>query len=309
MKDLSLFLLKNYLGSKMRKGFKHFCNGPDSTSTLNQTHHQGMISGQAAAASSSLASVYSPFNLDIGERQPTLEEMILQLEMEEAASRRAKFLHDEENYGGEMEIRHRMSCVNSSDILRSARSALNQYPRFSLDGKDAMYRSSFRNNMSPVGGRNSGRGGIYGKGSDYGGHKFRGLPAVVAGERVVWCSPGVVAKLMGLEAIPIPVQKYSNGTSRRDHHLLGLNLRNPAGRTLHDDDGMTEKARLGFDRNDCRGGRMKAGGVAGASGSCSSSRVQGYSYMKPLRVDDHDFELRNEELGWRVRRFRLDDAP
>ncbi|KAF3534843.1 hypothetical protein DY000_02038446 [Brassica cretica] len=38
----------------------------------------------------------------------------------------------------------RMSCVNSSDILRSARNALNQYPRFSLDGKDAMYRSSFQ---------------------------------------------------------------------------------------------------------------------------------------------------------------------
>ncbi|KAE8705682.1 hypothetical protein F3Y22_tig00110418pilonHSYRG00024 [Hibiscus syriacus] len=38
-----------------------------------------------------------------------------------------------------------MSCVNNSDILRSARNVLNQYQRFSLDGKDSMYRLSFRN--------------------------------------------------------------------------------------------------------------------------------------------------------------------
>ncbi|CAH8309984.1 unnamed protein product [Eruca vesicaria subsp. sativa] len=31
-----------------------------------------------------------------------------------------------------------MSCVNSSDILKLARNTLNQYPRFWLDGKDAI---------------------------------------------------------------------------------------------------------------------------------------------------------------------------
>ncbi|XP_022988644.1 uncharacterized protein LOC111485831 [Cucurbita maxima] len=76
-----------------------------------------------------------------------------------------------------------MSCVNNSDILRSTRNALNQYPRFSLDGKDATYRSSFRN--------------------------LDGLPSTIAGENVLWRKPGVVAKLMGLEAMPMPVDAKS----------------------------------------------------------------------------------------------------
>ncbi|CAH8317731.1 unnamed protein product [Eruca vesicaria subsp. sativa] len=32
------------------------------------------------------------------------------------------------------------------------------------------------------------------------------LPRTVAGESVVWCETGVVAKLMGLEIIPVPVK-------------------------------------------------------------------------------------------------------
>jgi hypothetical protein len=32
------------------------------------------------------------------------------------------------------------------------------------------------------------------------------MPATVAGESVVWCKPGVVAKLMGLDAVPVPVR-------------------------------------------------------------------------------------------------------
>lgn len=32
------------------------------------------------------------------------------------------------------------------------------------------------------------------------------LPRTVAGESVVWCETGVVAKLMGLEMIPVPVK-------------------------------------------------------------------------------------------------------
>lgn len=288
MKELSLFQFKNSLGAKMRKGFKQLCNGDGSTSTLNQ---QRMM-GQGATAAS--GSVYSPHLGGGDQRQPTLEEMILQLEMEEAASRRAKL---DEEYG---EIRHRMSCVNSSDILRSARSALNQYPRFSLDGKDAMYRSSFRNMppVGPTGARNS-RG--YSNGSDPEVHKLRGMPAVVAGESVVWCSPGVVAKLMGLEAMPIPVQRFRR---RRDQYV-GLNasfikrqnLRKTAGRLHHGE--IVEKTRSAFDSNGCGG--MKR---SGESGSCSSSRP-GYYIMKPV---GKDLELRNEQFGWEMRHFRPNDA-
>ncbi|KAD4983264.1 hypothetical protein R6Q59_002932 [Mikania micrantha] len=144
MKDLSCFILKNSLAFNMKKSFKNPCTGDASTSTLNQKS--------------------SPEYVESHQQPPTLEEMIMQLDLEEklAATTRPS-------------VHHRMSCVNSSDILRSA---LNHYPRFSLDGKDAMYRSSFRPS----------------------------LPAKVAGERVIWCKPGVVAKLMGLEAMPIPLR-------------------------------------------------------------------------------------------------------
>ncbi|MFS8029090.1 hypothetical protein Hanom_Chr16g01518251 [Helianthus anomalus] len=146
MKDLSFFLLNK---SHMKRGLNNLCTGHASTSTLNQQ------------------------NSPESHRQPTLEEMIMQLDLEEKMAARPS-LH----------LQHRMSCVNSSDILRSARNALNQYPRFSLDGKDAMYRSSFRNFD----------------------HGNRRLPAKVAGERVIWCRPGVVGRLMGLEAMPIPIR-------------------------------------------------------------------------------------------------------
>lgn len=111
----------------MRKGFGSSCNGDGSTSTLNQCKTQSLSN--------------SPFvdNTTSGEdTRTTLEEMILQLEFEEKMARKAKA----DEYRADMEQR-RMSCVDNSDILRSARNALNQYPRFSLDGKDSMYRSSF----------------------------------------------------------------------------------------------------------------------------------------------------------------------
>lgn len=132
----------------MKKGLRNLCNGESSTS---------IVDAQSAER----------------ERQPTLEEMILRLEMEEKMSRKSKV--DE----------HRMSCVSSCDILRSARKALNQYPRFSLDGKDAMYRSSFTGEMEA--------------------ERIRRLPALVGGESVIWCKPGVVGRLMGLDAMPIPL--------------------------------------------------------------------------------------------------------
>ncbi|XP_027096998.1 uncharacterized protein [Coffea arabica] len=284
MKDLSFFLLKNALGAKMRKGFKHFCSGDGSTSTLNQ---QKMGQGSAYIDTPYLDAVTSGSR----ERQPTLEEMILQLELEEAASRRAKV----DEYG---EYRHhRMSCVNSSDILRSARNALNQYPRFSLDGKDAMYRSSFRN-MVPLstGARNSlgchqgSRKGLCGDGFDSEVQKLRELPATIGGESVVWCRPGVVAKLMGLEAMPIPVQRHQrtgnglNGNGAKTRQ----NLRKSAGK-LHE----IERRRVVVD--DTNGCSAMRSGVTG----CCSSSSKGYCVMKPLGV-----ELPNEQFGWPMRRLR-----
>ncbi|QCD84386.1 hypothetical protein DEO72_LG2g4738 [Vigna unguiculata] len=193
MKDMPFFLLKNSLGAKMKKGIKTFCNNNGSTSTLNQqnSHSQGDLTSKVSSS--------SPFTK---QNSPTLEDLILQLELEEEMSRKAKL----SEYGG---MRGRMSCVNNSDILRSARNALNQYPRFSLDGRDAMYRSSF--------GNMEGRRSVCSETSFAGDNDFdhKGmccLPATLAGESVVWRKPGVVAKLMGLEAMPVPVSKktYDN---------------------------------------------------------------------------------------------------
>ncbi|GLT82472.1 hypothetical protein SLE2022_008390 [Rubroshorea leprosula] len=188
MKYLSFFLLKNSLGAKMRKGIRNFCNSDASTSTLDQHNPD------RGGAPSCIATPGSLNNTGSSQSPPTLEEMILQLELEEEIARKEKL----NEYAG---IRPgRMSCVNNSDILRSARNALNQYPRFSLDGKDAMYRSSFRN-FGIQGGRRS-------VCCDQGlAERFCRLPPKLAGESVVWCKPGVVAKLMGLDAIPVPVTR------------------------------------------------------------------------------------------------------
>ncbi|XP_047958731.1 uncharacterized protein LOC125204200 isoform X2 [Salvia hispanica] len=145
--ELQLYVVNKFVGVKMKKGLRNLCIGEGSTSILE------------------------------GERQPTLEEMILGLEMESGKSK--------------VELQ-RMSCVSSCDILRSARKALDEYPRFSLDGKEGMYRSPFTREMEA--------------------EKMRRLPAVVGGESVIWCKPGVVGKLMGLEAMPIPL----NANYRRE---------------------------------------------------------------------------------------------
>ncbi|KAM3693160.1 hypothetical protein ACB094_08G144500 [Castanea mollissima] len=182
MKDLSFFLLKNSLGAKMKKGIRtNFCNDDDSTSTLNQQHNN--------------KANHEDFSNMSSRQSQTLEEMLLQLELEEEIARKSKL--SECNVGI---LRGRMSCVNNSDILRSARNALNQYPRFSLDGKDAMYRSSFKklHGIEKPGRKSSSNC------CDFNSCK-RSLPPTLAGERVVWCKPGVVAKLMGLEAMPVPI--------------------------------------------------------------------------------------------------------
>ncbi|KAI3720466.1 hypothetical protein L6452_21384 [Arctium lappa] len=235
MKDLSFLLLKNSLGFKMKKGFKNLCSGDGSTSTLNQQNNPDHPHPHPHP-------------------NPTLEEMIMHLDLEEKMARRAKL----EEYG---EVHHRMSCVNSSDILRSARNALNQYPRFSLDGKDAMYRSSFRN-FDHVTNRNS---------IDHG--HWIGLPAKVAGERVVWCKPGVVGKLMGLEAMPIPV--------RLNHRINSCILRK---QNLRRRSSEMERRKLDSNRT-CR------------LGSCSKPTT-GYHVLKPTPV-----EIARDEVGWPMRRF------
>ncbi|KAF7803427.1 putative E3 ubiquitin-protein ligase RING1a isoform X1 [Senna tora] len=226
LEDMPFFFLKNPLGSKMKKGIRNFCSTDGSTSTLNQHHHH-----------------YNNSNNDENTRQisPTLEDLILQLELEEEIARKSKL----SNHYNNGIMRGRMSCVNNSDILRSARNALNQYPRFSLDGRDAMYRSSFgipeaRNSVSCS--RSLGRRllleeeeeeeeaeekqSYYGLEAKFG--KTVSLPSTFAGESVVWCEPGVVGKLMGLEAMPVPVssrrserkkEKMMSGIVRRQNYL------------------------------------------------------------------------------------------
>ncbi|CAH2077885.1 unnamed protein product [Thlaspi arvense] len=244
MKDLSFFFLKKYsLASRMRgrgpRGGFGSCGGDGSTSTLTQ--HQTTDVGPSV----------TPENTPFGGGSPrTLEEMILQLEVEEDIVRRARL---RESYYGTYDRCDddddklyqpvRMSCVNSSDILRSARNALNQYPRFSLDGKDAMYRSSFRcqlgagADVARQGGRRSNcREERRSRGSSQMSLEAKRLPRTVAGESVVWCETGVVAKLMGLEMIPVPVKgktgKDKLGTLlkrerlRRRDRTLDINGRN-----------------------------------------------------------------------------------
>ncbi|XP_026661450.2 uncharacterized protein LOC113462891 isoform X2 [Phoenix dactylifera] len=188
----------------MKRGIRSFCNGVGSTSTLNQRKAECDVS--CIAAPSPVGSCTEESNEM--RSSLTLEEMILQLELEEEAARRAKLDDYSELH------RRRMSCVNNSDILRSARNALNQYPRFSLDGRDAMYQSSFRNFGARTSGFERGRKsvccssacrGLSSSGYEVDVERSLGLPPTVAGESVVWCKPGVVAKLMGLDAVPVPV--------------------------------------------------------------------------------------------------------
>ncbi|KAF3444370.1 hypothetical protein FNV43_RR14062 [Rhamnella rubrinervis] len=255
MKDLSLILLKNSVGAKMKKGIRNFCNGDASTSTLNQQCSYNNT--QAQAHDHDLDYEY-PNNyyssISAGKSSttcaaPTLEEMILKLEVEEENARQAKL----SKYG-----MRRMSCVNinSDSILMSARNALNQYPRFSLDGKDAMYRSSFRNLDNNNNSTNhvemikpirksvccSDCGVIRGSSRNHDHDQedskllldinYNSSSSSMAATKstslagperpvVEWCKPGVVAKLMGLDAMPVPL-KYNS--SRLDIATKGKYL-------------------------------------------------------------------------------------
>ncbi|XP_074586823.1 uncharacterized protein LOC141842685 [Curcuma longa] len=245
MKDYSPFLLKNInFGSKMKKGFRNFCHGVNSISTLKQKAEADI----SRAAARSVAGSYMDES-DAAASPMTLDQMILQLDMDEEATRRDRDRVHEYSSGGY----RRMSCVNNSDILRSARNALSQYPRFSLDGKDAMYRSSF---LNFEGGRRSSKPGCQ---LDL--ERNLCLPPTVAGESVVWCEPGVVAKLMGLDALPVPVagrKRIGDSVSASRKRCLKMNGKHELER---------ERERLQLRLLHCRKGRVESSGSCSAAGS------------------------------------------
>ncbi|RVX13006.1 hypothetical protein CK203_009716 [Vitis vinifera] len=192
----------------MRRGIRSFCNGDASTSTLNQ-HKTTPDHGDSSLISSTTL-VESP---------PTLEEMILQLELEEEIARKAKL----QEYG---EMQRRMSCVNNSDILRSARNALNQKSICCNRGlvRGRCYTDEFDSKLEK-------------KTSSC-------LPSTLAGESVIWCKPGVVAKLMGLEVMPVPVS-CNRSTEKLNSIVNRQNLRRRAQR--HE----MERRRFVMDMNGC----------------------------------------------------------
>lgn len=272
----------------MKKGIRNFCNGDASTSTLDQHNKANYTADDHHCF---VTSPYTHMNhADTAQQgSPTLEQMILQLELEEEFARKAKL----NNYVDVGLRAGRMSCVNNSDILRSARNALSQYPRFSLDGKDAMYRSSFRN-LDSVSKAAAGRKSVC---CDHGlrermnrnnlGAKFErklSLPPTLAGERVVWCKPGVVAKLMGLEAMPVPIN------SRGDKETLASIIKR-------------QNLRRRAERHEIE--RRLAGDVSAFDGikrgrsSMPSCSKPGYCVTKPVAV-----EPANDRGGWPTRRNR-----
>ncbi|KAE9613543.1 hypothetical protein Lal_00015876 [Lupinus albus] len=259
MKDMPFFHLKNSLAAKMKKGIRTFCNN-GSTAPLNQhnsSHSQGDLT-------SKVSSPYMEQGDNSKKNSPTLEDhLILQLEMEEEMAKKSKL----NGYSG---LRGRMSCVNNSDILRSARNALNQYPRFSLDGRGAMYRSSF----GDIEGRRSicserSLGELLVEESDLVSKfdKTMSFPSTLAGESVVWCKPGVVAKLMGLEIMPIPV---SSKRSRNKEKLSSsANIRKRFER--HD-----LEIKLAIEMQGCHGIRRH---------NCSCFSKNGYCIVKPVALE------------------------
>ncbi|KAG4960436.1 hypothetical protein AAZX31_13G220100 [Glycine max] len=175
----------------MKKDIRSCCYNEGSTSTHNKQNNTCKVSSLA------------------------LQDLMLQFELEAKLS---------DDFSGIM--------MNDSNILRSTRKALNQYPRLSLDGgRDAMNRSSFGN----IQGRRSVccdrrlKGGLIEENNDLG-SKLRfgegmSLPHTLAGESVVWCKPGVVARLMGLEAIPLPVSSIRS--DNKEKILSVFRMQNP----------------------------------------------------------------------------------
>ncbi|KAK9726324.1 hypothetical protein RND81_05G206000 [Saponaria officinalis] len=286
MKDLYFFFLKNLMGVKIKRSFRSTCHDDNSTSTLDQQHskpHQKESSSfapsQVPSSSSYMGSEFNNAGPNVLPRKSvTLEEMILQLELEEEKAKIEKAAvkcrqKDEDRDEFRHDIPRRMSCVNNSDILRSARNALNQYPRFSLDGRDAMYRSSFHNNNvgRAIDGLKLGR--------------ILHLPQSVGGESVIWCKPGVVPKLMGLEAMPLPISRLYNNNSKNKNKQSKENLCNVIRsqnfrRRVERNEIERKQRKIVIDSKvNCRNNRKSdcgvsvgAGAGAGASGSSRGGR-------------------------------------
>lgn len=278
MKDFLFVFLKNLMGAKMGRGFRNFCSNDDSTSTLNQhnncPYEEDLTSAPSQVRSSSSCMVNDCNSPNVPPRKSvTLEEMILQLELEEEMARKenaARYMYKEEEEEIKSKFHHRMSCVNSSDILRSTRKALNQYPRFSLDG--------CRTNMD---GLKLGR--------------ILHLPKSLGGESVVWCKPGVVPKLMGLEAMPMAISKYNynddnnsnNNNKRSDKENLcsvirSQNLRRRAQRNKME----RRQKRHVMDSGVCWGSIKRSGRSGGGGGGSSSSCTStAYCVMNPIAVE------------------------
>ncbi|CAN1199229.1 hypothetical protein LINPERPRIM_LOCUS43949 [Linum perenne] len=213
------------LGARMRKGLKNFCHGDSSTSTgrtddsllrrqqnmfvfEDRNAHRKLLRHEEEDEDEDEDEGISFYNGGQTRHRPpspavaptpTLEQMIKQLELEEemaaVAARKTSAIN--------LSNARRASCVNTSSdrVLRSARNALNQYPpRFSLDGKDSMYRSSFLNIEDDLRRLSSAACRCDGEGKSV--HRYNNQ------RNVVWCRPGVVPKLMGLDAIPIPRERF-----------------------------------------------------------------------------------------------------
>ncbi|XP_021763025.1 uncharacterized protein LOC110727755 [Chenopodium quinoa] len=271
MKDLSFFFRKSLMGSKMGRGIRNVCNDDNSTSTLNQKQPSITPSSQEVSSSTYMEADHVPPRKSV-----TLEEMILQLEIEEEIARKEKagyYKYKEEM----MNFPRRMSCVNNSDILRSARNALNQYPRFSLDGRDAMYRSSFRKSSpSPrvIDGLKLGR--------------MLHLPNSVGGENVIWCKPGVVPKLMGLEAMPLPISslyKTKNKSKMDTKQKLCNAIRNQNLKRREKSEAERRQQTRHVRKSDvCCGDIKRLGrGSSGGGSRCSSSNE--YCVMNPIALE------------------------
>ncbi|KAL9228205.1 hypothetical protein vseg_003810 [Gypsophila vaccaria] len=305
MKDLYFFFLKNLMGAKIKRSFRSTCHDDNSTSTLDQHRrsHQKESSSfapsQVPSSSSYMGSDFNGVGSNVLPRKSvTLEEMILQLELEEEKARREKAAKcrkkDEDPDEFTHDIPRRMSCVNNSDILRSARNALNQYPRFSLDGRDAMYRSSFHNNNvgRTIDGLKLGR--------------ILHLPQSLGGESVIWCKPGVVPKLMGLEAMPLPISRlYNNNNNNKNknkHKQSKENLcnaiRSQNFRRRVERSEMERKQRKHVvdskvsSRNVNRSDRGAGGRGGGRDGGCSSNSCSSTGYCVKSKIAmDHVYGL------------------
>jgi len=126
--------------------------------------------------------------------------------------------------------------------------------------------------------------------------KILHLPKSLGGESVVWCKPGVVPKLMGLEAMPMPTSKYnynnsnsssnnSSSNKRCDKENLcsiirSQNLRRRAQRNAIE----RRQKRHATDSSVCWGS-IKRSGRSNGGGSSSSCTSTGYCVMNPIAVE------------------------